>query len=968
MSQTYYAILTAIGEAKLANAAALNTTLKLSKMAVGDGGGITPTPIRSQTQLVGEWYRAGLNSLVIDPTNTSQIIAELVIPEATGGAWIREMGLFDADNNLIAVANCPPSYKPQLAEGSGRTQILRMVLIVSSTSAVELKIDPTVVLATRGYVDDAITTAINKLDNKQSVRVATAANITLSGLQTIDGIALAIGDRVLVKNQSNAIQNGLYVAASGTWSRATDADASLEVTSELIVAVEEGTVNKDSIWHLVTNGPIILGTTPLAFEQIYTAVQVKALLDQKAPLDSPTFVNTPKAPTAPVGTNTLQLATTAFVQTAIAALINGAPGSMDALNELAAAMGNDPNFSATVLNQLAQKAPLASPALTGNPTAPTPATGDNDTSIATTAFVQLAMQVFGLGSTQIPTAENIDTLTTTGFCRIVNGTTLGTLPAPGFSASLLSLRFSNTYAAQLAFIASTSDGYRNRFFWRTNNANVWTPWSEVPALSSLAAVASSGSLNDLIDLQNHWLSGSSSWKVFTLQNKQASGSLSLEYANANGITVMSYQGVNDGAGGWGASFYYTPPGDAAINRRTKWLGVGSDGQIDIAGRTQIRQGGALTDATGAVLLVKGDANDGTQGLTINNYAPTISLIDRSAGVKSARWRVDGGALALDFDNTDQGTTWNSPVLNINNNGEIRALYSNNYRIISGDYGTFWRNDGKALYLMITNSGDQYGQWNNLRPFAMNLVTGKIDMSCGLATVTPVDGDSSQNAANTAWVNKAINSRNARFTANGTFTVPAGITTLYLSGCGGGAGGSGGAGYSSSGSGGGSGGGAAQSAIKTAVTVTPGATYTVTVGGAGAGGASGASQAAGGRGMAGGDTVFAKSDGTVLLTLTGGAAGNSGSVSYGAGGRSNGYGSTDGGDGIPGAAGGGNGGGGGSSPFGTAGGGGRAGDQGGGNGTASYGYGCGGGGGGGAYLSGKGGAGSAGGQGLLIIEW
>ncbi|QEU31445.1 phage tail protein (plasmid) [Pseudomonas luteola] len=270
MSQTYYAILTAIGEAKLANAAALNTTLKISKMAVGDGGGSVPTPDRSQTALKGEWYRAGLNSLTVDKANSSQVIAELVIPETTGGSWIREMGLIDADGNLIAVANTPPSYKPQLAEGSGRTQVLRMVLIVSSTSSVELKIDPSVVLATRGYVDDAITVAINRLDNKQSVRAATTVNITLSGLQTIDGIALVAGDRVLVKNQTTANGNGIYVAGSGGWLRAADADENAEVTPGLTVYVEQGTTQADTIWKLTTDAPITLGSTALSFADITT--------------------------------------------------------------------------------------------------------------------------------------------------------------------------------------------------------------------------------------------------------------------------------------------------------------------------------------------------------------------------------------------------------------------------------------------------------------------------------------------------------------------------------------------------------------------------------------------------------------------------------------------------------------------------------------------------------------------------
>ncbi|WP_208613149.1 phage tail protein, partial [Pantoea wallisii] len=156
MTQKYLALLTNQGAAKLANAAALGTKVNISAMAVGDGGGTLPTPDPAQTSLIGEKRRAQLNSLTIDGANSSQIIAEQIIPEGEGGFWIREIGLFDADGVMIAVANCAETYKPQLAEGSGRTQTVRMILIVNSTSAVTLKIDPSVVLATRKYVDDAV--------------------------------------------------------------------------------------------------------------------------------------------------------------------------------------------------------------------------------------------------------------------------------------------------------------------------------------------------------------------------------------------------------------------------------------------------------------------------------------------------------------------------------------------------------------------------------------------------------------------------------------------------------------------------------------------------------------------------------------------------------------------------------------------------------------------------------------------
>ena len=156
MTTKYFALLTNQGAAKLANAAALGTKVNITSLGVGDGGGTLPTPDVAQTKLIGEKRRAQLNSLSVDAANSSQIIAEQIIPESEGGFWIREIGLYDADGVLIAVANCPETYKPQLAEGSGRTQTVRMILIVNSTTVVTLKIDPSVVLATRRYVDDAV--------------------------------------------------------------------------------------------------------------------------------------------------------------------------------------------------------------------------------------------------------------------------------------------------------------------------------------------------------------------------------------------------------------------------------------------------------------------------------------------------------------------------------------------------------------------------------------------------------------------------------------------------------------------------------------------------------------------------------------------------------------------------------------------------------------------------------------------
>lgn len=188
MTTKYFALLTSQGAAKLANSAALGTKVQITEMAVGDGGGTLPTPDAAQTRLVGEKRRASLNALTIDAANSSQIIAEQIIPESEGGFWIREIGLFDADGVMIAVANCAETYKPQLQEGSGRTQTVRMILIVNSTAAVTLKIDPSVVLATRKYVDDAVIEVKAYADKALAAHVA-AANPHKQYLMTASALA-----------------------------------------------------------------------------------------------------------------------------------------------------------------------------------------------------------------------------------------------------------------------------------------------------------------------------------------------------------------------------------------------------------------------------------------------------------------------------------------------------------------------------------------------------------------------------------------------------------------------------------------------------------------------------------------------------------------------------------------------------------------------------------------------------------
>ncbi|EFE5082958.1 TPA: phage tail protein [Escherichia coli] len=331
MSTKFYTLLTDIGAAKLASAAALGVPLKITHMAVGDGGGTLPTPDAKQTALVNEKRRAALNMLYIDPQNSSQIIAEQVIPENEGGWWIREVGLFDESGALIAVGNCPESYKPQLAEGSGRTQTVRMVLITSSTDNITLKIDPAVVLATRKYVDDKVLELKVYADDQMAKHLAAPdphSQYAQKESPTFTGTPKA--PTPAAGNNTTQLATTAFVQAALT-TLINGAPATLDTLKEIAAAI-----NNDPKFSTTINNALAL----------------------KAPLSSPALTGTPTAPTAAQSVNNTQIATTAFVKSAIAAMVGSAPAALDTLNELAAALGNDPNFATTMLNALAGKQPL----------------------------------------------------------------------------------------------------------------------------------------------------------------------------------------------------------------------------------------------------------------------------------------------------------------------------------------------------------------------------------------------------------------------------------------------------------------------------------------------------------------------------------------------------------------------------------------------------------------------------------
>ncbi|ENS1096998.1 tail fiber protein [Escherichia coli] len=217
MSTKFKTVITTAGAAKLAAATAPGgRKVNITTMAVGDGGGKLPVPDAGQTGLIHEVWRHALNKISQDKRNSNYIIAELVIPPEVGGFWMRELGLYDDAGTLIAVANMAESYKPALAEGSGRSQTCRMVIIVSSVASVELTIDTTTVMATQDYVDDKIA------EHEQSRRHPDAS-LTAKGFTQLSSATNSTSETLAATPKAVKaaydLANGKYTAQDATIAR-----------------------------------------------------------------------------------------------------------------------------------------------------------------------------------------------------------------------------------------------------------------------------------------------------------------------------------------------------------------------------------------------------------------------------------------------------------------------------------------------------------------------------------------------------------------------------------------------------------------------------------------------------------------------------------------------------------------------------------------------------------------------------
>ena len=216
-TRKFKTVITDTGAKKLAQAAAPDgKPVRLTHMAVGDGGGTLPTPDSKQPRLVHEVWRHTVNRVILDATHQNRIIAELVIPPETGGFWIREIGVFDEHGDLIAVGNTAESYKPTVAEGSGRAQTFRTILTVSSTATVALTVDNTMVMATVDYVDD-------KLKEHEQSRRHPDASLTARGFVQLSSDTNSVSETQAATPKALKaaydLANGKYTAQDATTAR-----------------------------------------------------------------------------------------------------------------------------------------------------------------------------------------------------------------------------------------------------------------------------------------------------------------------------------------------------------------------------------------------------------------------------------------------------------------------------------------------------------------------------------------------------------------------------------------------------------------------------------------------------------------------------------------------------------------------------------------------------------------------------
>lgn len=625
MTVKYKTVITKAGAEKLAAATVPNgKKVNFTAMAVGDGGGTLPAPNANQTKLVNEVWRHALNKISQDKKNKNYVVAELLIPPEVGGFWMREMGLYDDTGTLIAVGNMAESYKPKLEEGSGRAQTVRMVIMVSDISSVELMIDTSTVMATQDYVD-------GKLAEHEQSRRHPDATLAAKGFTQL----------------SSAIDSASEVlAATPKAVKAVYDLANAKYTAVDATTVRKGIVQLSSATDSVSE---VLAATPKA---------VKSVSDDLVKLKDS------------LGTaSKLNIVTSSSDLTTGRLPVVGWMG----LGGIRDTKVVDENFASFWRDISIGKSGITIP-YDGTPTISYLAvdSANHHTYVGRKkgnvdiSWVKLysefnkptSQEIFGT-TTGIGGSADLNTYTAPGlYYQPANAQAQTGKNYPEAVAGSLEV-YKHAGITQIYRIYSNSRSYVRTFYNGT-----WSAWSKQYDTANRPSA-------DDVDSVSATNGGTF--------RKLVSFSEGLEVRSRTGIT----------SGNDAASF------DSANMILKSWYGIGFYSTLlDSVGKETGMTG--YINTRNGLLQMKGQIIPGDYG------------------------NFDGRFIKLSGSQNITGT--------LRNSDEYQSTSANGYRSVYGSYGTFWRNDGSNLYLMITNSGDQYGAYNNLRPFSVNLATGYPTMS------------------------------------------------------------------------------------------------------------------------------------------------------------------------------------------------------------------------------------------------
>ncbi|HDQ1212593.1 TPA: tail fiber protein [Escherichia coli] len=584
---------------------------------------------------------------------------------------------------------------------------------------------------------------------------------------------------------------GIDISDSVTSSRSDVAASSLAVKKAYDLAKSKYTAQDAST---TQKGLVQLSSATNSDSETMAATpkavkSIKDLADTKAPIESPSLTGTPTAPTAAQGTNSTQIANTAFVKAAITALINGAPGTLDTLKEIAAAINNDPNYSTTINNALALKAPLASPALTGVPTAPTAAQGTNNTQIATTAYVRAAISAL-VGSSP----EALDTLNELAaalgndpnFATTMTNALAGKQP---LDATLTALAGLATGANKLPYFTGTDT---------VSQTDLTSVGRDILAKTSVLAVIQYLGLRELgtsgekIPL----LSTANTWSARQIFNGGITGALT---GNADTATKLKTARTIGGVAFDGTANINLPGVNVAGNQNTSGNaatatklqtactinGVSFDGSKNIELTAEDLNLQEFINKANNAVQRSGDILSG--GLTFENdsilawirntdWAKIGFKNDADSDTDSYMWFETGDNGNEYFKWRSKQSTTTKDLMNLKWDALsvlVKALFSsevkistvNALRIFNSSFGAIFRRSEECLHIIPTRENEgENGDIGPLRPFTLNLRTGRISMGHGLDVTGDIFANRfAINSSNGMWIQMRDN--NAIFGKN-----------------------------------------------------------------------------------------------------------------------------------------------------------------------------------------------------------